>query len=63
MRQGVVSLPHGWGHGRPGTRLTHAATEPGVNVNQLLDGTLLDPLSGNAVLNGIPVAIAPAPRP
>ena len=31
-----------------------AAREPGVNVNQLLDGRLLDPLSGTAVLNGFP---------
>ncbi|MFJ9630298.1 molybdopterin oxidoreductase family protein [Streptomyces sp. NPDC101175] len=58
LRRGVVSLPHGWGHDRPGTRLTHAATDPGVNVNQLLDGSLLDPLSGNAVLNGVPVEVA-----
>ncbi|MBK3634030.1 molybdopterin oxidoreductase family protein [Streptomyces sp. MBT97] len=60
VRRGVVSLPHGWGHDRPGTRLSHAATDPGVNVNQLLDGSLLDPLSGNAVLNGVPVDVAPA---
>ncbi|WP_406728303.1 molybdopterin oxidoreductase family protein [Streptomyces sp. GD-15H] len=58
VRRGVVSLPHGWGHDRPGTRLRHATTDPGVNVNQLLDGSLLDPLSGNAVLNGVPVEIA-----
>ncbi|MFE0509810.1 molybdopterin oxidoreductase family protein [Streptomyces sp. NPDC058964] len=57
VRPGVVSLPHGWGHDRPGTRLTHASTAPGVNVNQLLDGSLLDPLSGNAVLNGVPVDV------
>ncbi|MER5196728.1 molybdopterin oxidoreductase family protein [Streptomyces sp. NPDC002755] len=57
VRRGVVSLPHGWGHDRPGTRLSHAATDPGVNVNQLLDGSLLDPLSGNAVLNGVPVEL------
>ncbi|MBT3151818.1 molybdopterin-dependent oxidoreductase [Streptomyces sp. CHD11] len=59
VRPGVVSLPHGWGHDRPGTRLGHAAADPGVNVNQLLDGSLLDPLSGNAVLNGVPVELAP----
>ncbi|MFI2434038.1 molybdopterin oxidoreductase family protein [Streptomyces sp. NPDC018693] len=58
IRPGVVSLPHGWGHDRPGTRLSHASTDPGVNVNQLLDGSLLDPLSGNAVLNGVPVELA-----
>ncbi|MEH0469221.1 molybdopterin oxidoreductase family protein [Streptomyces sp. B21-097] len=61
VRRGVVSLPHGWGHDRPGTRLSHAATDPGVNVNQLLDGSLLDPLSGNAVLNGVPVEVAAVP--
>ncbi|WP_216591709.1 molybdopterin dinucleotide binding domain-containing protein, partial [Streptomyces brasiliscabiei] len=59
VRRGVVSLPHGWGHDRPGTRMSHAALDPGVNVNQLLDGSLLDPLSGNAVLNGIPVELTP----
>ncbi|MFJ8505520.1 molybdopterin oxidoreductase family protein [Streptomyces avermitilis] len=57
IRRGVVSLPHGWGHDRPGTRMSHAALDPGVNVNQLLDGSLLDPLSGNAVLNGVPVEL------
>ncbi|MGW0827783.1 molybdopterin oxidoreductase family protein [Streptomyces sp. NPDC002845] len=60
VRHGVVSLPHGWGHDRPGTRMSHAALDPGVNVNQLLDGSQLDPLSGNAVLNGVPVDVAPA---
>lgn len=60
MRRGVVSLPHGWGHDRGGTRLGVAAGRPGVNVNQLNDGNRLDPLSGTAVLNGIPVDIAPA---
>ncbi|MDQ0712296.1 anaerobic selenocysteine-containing dehydrogenase [Streptomyces luteogriseus] len=63
VRRGVVSLPHGWGHDRPGTRLSHASTDPGVNVNQLLDGRLLDPLSGNAVLNGVPVEVAPGTGP
>ncbi|NEE08872.1 molybdopterin oxidoreductase family protein, partial [Streptomyces sp. SID7499] len=60
VRGGVVSLPHGWGHSRPGTRMEVAAAHPGANVNQLLDGTLLDPLSGTAVLNAIPVSVTPA---
>ena len=60
MRRGVVSLPHGWGHDRGGTRQGVAADQPGVNVNQLNDGGQLDPLSGTAVLNGIPVVVAPA---
>lgn len=59
IRRGVVSLPHGWGHDRAGTKQTVAAGQPGVNVNQLNDGTALDPLSGTAVLNGIPVQISP----
>lgn len=59
VRTGVVSLPHGWGHNRPGTRMSVAAAQPGVNVNQLLDGSRLDPLSGTAVLNAIPVTVTP----
>ncbi len=62
VRTGVVSLPHGWGHDRAGARLEVAATVPGANVNQLLDGTLLDRLSGTAVLNGFPVQLAPLPE-
>lgn len=59
LRAGVVSLPHGWGHDRSGTRLSVASAEPGANVNQLLDGSRLDPLSGTAVLNGFPVQVEP----
>lgn len=54
---GVVSIPYGWGHGLPGTRQTVAAAHAGVNVNVLTDASLVDPLSGNAVLNGIPVEV------
>lgn len=61
VRAGVVSLPHGWGHDRSGTRLSVASATPGANVNQLLDGTRLDPLSGTAVLNGFPVELTPIP--
>ncbi|MER6519533.1 molybdopterin oxidoreductase family protein [Streptomyces sp. NPDC001553] len=61
VRTGVVSLPHGWGHDRAGSRLSVARAVPGANVNQLLDGSRLDPLSGTAVLNGFPVELAPLP--
>lgn len=57
LREGVVSLPYGWGHGREGSRLSHAAGEPGVSVNALTDNTVLDPLSGTAVFNGVPVRV------
>jgi anaerobic selenocysteine-containing dehydrogenase len=60
MRRGVVSLPHGFGHDAPGSQLGVAAKRPGVNSNVLTDETLLDTLSCNAVLNGIPVEIARA---
>jgi anaerobic selenocysteine-containing dehydrogenase len=56
---GVVSLPHGWGHDAPGARLAVAEAHAGVNSNVLADEALVDALSGNAVLNGIPVAVAP----
>ena len=56
---GVVSLPHGWGHDAPGARLGVAGAHAGVNANLLADEALVDALSGNAVLNGIPVVVAP----
>ncbi|MFG1858573.1 molybdopterin oxidoreductase family protein [Actinomadura geliboluensis] len=61
---GVVSLPHGWGHDRPGTRTAVAREHAGVNVNAVTDEQEIDPLSGNAVFNGVPVtleAVSPAP--
>lgn len=63
IRRGVMSLPHGWGHDRGGTGQVLAASSPGVNANQLNDGALLDPLSGTAVLNGIPVVVSGAVAP
>jgi len=60
IRAGVVSIPHGWGHDVPGVRLDVARAHAGVNSNVLSDGSLFDPLSGNAVLNGIPVDVTPA---
>jgi anaerobic selenocysteine-containing dehydrogenase len=54
---GVVSIPHGWGHDAEGTRLRVAREHAGVNTNLLADEAAFDPLSGNAVLNGIPVTI------
>jgi anaerobic selenocysteine-containing dehydrogenase len=56
---GVVSIPHGWGHAAEGARLRVAAAYAGANSNALGDEELLDPVSGNAVLNGIPVEVAP----
>ncbi len=61
MMPGVVSLPHGWGHGRTGVRLAVAAANQGVSANDLTDEQLIDPLSGNAVLNSVPVSIEAVP--
>ena len=60
IRVGVVSLPHGYGHDQPGASLSVAGKTPGVNSNRLTDELPLDPLSGNAVLNGIPVTLSAA---
>jgi anaerobic selenocysteine-containing dehydrogenase len=57
MSPGVVSLPHGWGHDLAGVQLGVARERPGVNMNELLDDTARDPLSGNAVLSGVAVEI------
>jgi len=57
---GVVSLPHGWGHDAPGTRMSVAAAHPGVNSNVLADESVVEAVSGNAVLSGIPVDVEPA---
>lgn len=54
---GVVSLPHGWGHRRPGVKMAVAESQPGVSVNDLTDEQFLDALSGNAALNGVPVKV------
>jgi len=56
---GVVSLPHGWGHDRPGVQLDVARRYPGVSINDITDEQLVDEVSGNAALSGVPVRLAP----
>lgn len=60
IKPGVVSMPHGWGHGKAGTRLGIANGSPGVNTNVLSPPDFLDEPSGNGALNGIPVEVRPA---
>jgi anaerobic selenocysteine-containing dehydrogenase len=55
---GVVSIPHGFGHGRKGVGLSVAQEKPGVSINDLIDTERFDPLSGNAVLNAVSVTVA-----
>ena len=60
IKPGVVSMPHGWGHGQAGTRLGIANSSPGVNTNILSLPDFLDEPSGNGALNGIPVTVSAA---
>jgi anaerobic selenocysteine-containing dehydrogenase len=62
VMRGVVSLPHGWGHDAPGVRLSVARRVAGVSFNDLTDEQLIDPLSGNAALNSVPVTITAVNR-
>jgi anaerobic selenocysteine-containing dehydrogenase len=57
VMRGVVSLPHGWGHARGGTRTRVADAHAGVSINDLTDDAYTDQLSGNAALNGLPVTV------
>ncbi len=60
IKPGVVSMPHGWGHAKAGTRLRVANASPGVNTNILSPPTFVDEPSGNGALNGIPVTVSAA---
>ena len=59
VMKGVVSMPHGWGHDEDGVRMAVASAHPGVNSNVLADESVIERVSGNAVLNGIPVEVEP----
>ena len=61
VARGVVSLPHGWGHGRDGADLAVAAAHAGASLNDLTDELSIDALSGNAAFNGVPVEVEAAP--
>jgi anaerobic selenocysteine-containing dehydrogenase len=59
MMPGVVSVPHGWGHARPGTRLQVAAQVSGASINDVIDPARIDELSGTSALTGQPVEVQP----
>lgn len=58
---GVVSVPHGWGHGREGVRLDVAKKVAGVSLNDVTDERLVDVLTGMPVFNGLPVTVTAVP--
>ena len=55
---GVMFIDKNGGAG-PGVRLRNAETLPGVTMNDLTDASVVEGLSGNAVLNGVPVTLDP----
>ena len=60
MMPGVVSVPHGWGHGRDGVRLGVATRVPGASINDVIEAARIDELSGTSALTGQPVEVTPA---
>lgn len=60
IKQGIISIPHGWGHVFEDAELSIASKHPGVNVNILMDDNKIDEVSGNAILSGVPVKIKKA---
>jgi len=60
LMPGVVSLPHGYGHGRDGVRLRVAGAAPGASANDLTNPAQIDELSGNARFSDVPVTVHPA---
>ncbi|MDW3647999.1 MAG: molybdopterin oxidoreductase family protein [Bacteroidia bacterium] len=57
IMQGVISIPHGWGHGRKGIKMDIASAHAGVSINDLTDPLYIDELTGNAALNGVAVRV------
>jgi anaerobic selenocysteine-containing dehydrogenase len=55
---GVVSIPHGWGHDRPGNKMAVAQQHPGQSINDLTDNQAIDALCGTAAFNGTPVTVS-----
>jgi anaerobic selenocysteine-containing dehydrogenase len=63
MMPGVVSIPHGWGHDRPGIQVETAKQHAGASINDLTDDLALDALSGNAAFSGVRVRVEPREAP
>ncbi|HKO42367.1 MAG TPA: molybdopterin-dependent oxidoreductase [Pyrinomonadaceae bacterium] len=57
MMPGVVSIPHGWGHDRPGNQIEVAQQHAGASINDLTDHEAVDALCGTAAFNGTPVTV------
>jgi anaerobic selenocysteine-containing dehydrogenase len=62
MRPGVVSLPHGWGHADSARWQKVAGRHAGVSVNDWIDDSVVEPIIGQSILNGVPVRLEPLHR-
>jgi anaerobic selenocysteine-containing dehydrogenase len=62
LMPGVVSIPHGWGHGREGVELSVASEHAGVSINDLTDDAAVDQVCGTAAFNGTPVSVEAVSR-
>jgi anaerobic selenocysteine-containing dehydrogenase len=60
IRRGVISIPHGFGHDRPGVGWSVAAAHAGASVNDITDPGLVDRVTGNAAMNAVPVRVEAA---
>ncbi len=60
MAPGVVSLPHGWGHGPSAPWQRVAGARPGVSANDWTDDEDVEGIVGQSILNGVPVRLQPA---
>ena len=57
MMPGVVSIPHGYGHNRHGSKLPVAESRAGESINDLTDDLVIDQLTGNAAFSGLHVTV------
>lgn len=57
IARGVVSIPHGYGHGRKGVKLDTAQVHAGVSLNDLTDDAAIDELTGNAAFSNTKVRL------
>jgi anaerobic selenocysteine-containing dehydrogenase len=57
MMMGVVSLPHGFGHGLEGVKLKLASQLTGASINDVTDELRLDRGTGNAAFSGTRVMV------
>jgi anaerobic selenocysteine-containing dehydrogenase len=62
VRPGVVSLPHGYGHGASARYQRVAGERPGVSANDWTDDQSVESVVGQSILNGVAVRLRAASR-